>query len=222
MTAGTHSLTAVYSGDRNNPAGTSVPVTVTVSAVPVTLSASCWNASFSYGGSYICTVSLSSNAGSVQGALSYAVDAGTPNSIPINNGSAQFSVTTPNAGNHSVAISYAAQSNFAAAGPVTESFTVTQAPTQIQLTPSSYYQSASAPLTLTASLTSWSAGAPKDGTVAFYDGTTSLGTLPAGATVTLTSSSLSPGSHALTAVYATGPSGNYAPVTSSAANVQLH
>jgi len=222
LTAGTHSLTAVYSGDRNNPAGTSVPVTVTVSAVPVTLSASCWNASFSYGGSYICTVSLSSNAGSVQGALSYAVDAGTPNSIPINNGSAQFSVTTPNAGNHSVAISYAAQSNFAAAGPVTESFTVTQAPTQIQLTPSSYYQSASAPLTLTASLTSWSAGAPKDGTVAFYDGTTSLGTLPAGATVTLTSSSLSPGSHALTAVYATGPSGNYAPVTSSAANVQLH
>jgi hypothetical protein len=222
LNAGTHSLTAVYSGDSHNPAGTSVPVTVTVSPVPVTLSASCWNSSFSYGGSYTCTVSLSSNAGSAQGLLGYIVDAGGANSVTISNGSAQFSVPTPNAGSHSVTISYAAQGNFAAAGPVTESFTVSQAPTQIQLTPSSYYQSASAPLTLTASLTSWSAGAPTDGTVAFYDGTTLLGTLPAGSTVTFNVTGMSAGTQAFSAIYRTGPSGNYASVTSATVSVQLH
>ncbi|NYF77947.1 Ig-like domain repeat protein [Granulicella arctica] len=222
LNAGTHSLTAVYSGDNNNVGGTSVPVTVTVSPVPVTLSASCWNASFAYGGSYTCTVSLSSNAGSAQGSLSYVVDGGSINSVTISNGSAQFSVPTPNAGNHSVTISDAAQGNFAAAAPVTESFTVTQAPTQVQLTPSSYDQPASTPLTLTASLTSWSASVPMDGTVAFYDGTTLLGTLPAGATASFHATGLSAGTQAFSAVYLTGPSGNYASANSSTVNVQLN
>jgi hypothetical protein len=154
--------------------------------------------------------------------LGYIVDAGGANSVTISNGSAQFSVPTPNAGSHSVTISYAAQGNFAAAGPVTESFTVSQAPTQIQLTPSSYYQSASAPLTLTASLTSWSAGAPTDGTVAFYDGTTLLGTLPAGSTVTFNVTGMSAGTQAFSAIYRTGTSGNYASVTSATVSVQLH
>ena len=222
LNAGTHSLTAIYSGDKNNPTGTSLPVTVAVSPVPVTLSASCWNPSFSYGGSYTCSVSLSSNAGSAQGFLSYVVDGGGANSVAISNGGAQFSVATPNAGNHSVTISYAAQGNFANAGPVTESFTVTQAPTQIQLTPSSYDQSASAPFTLTASLSSWSAGAPKEGTVAFYNGTTLLGTFAAGPTVTFNVTGLSAGGQAFSAVYLTGPSGNYASATSATVNVQLN
>jgi hypothetical protein len=154
--------------------------------------------------------------------MSYFVDTGSVNSVAINNGSAQFSVTTPNAGSHLVTISYAAQGNFAAAGPVTESFTVSQAPTQIQLTPSSYYQSASAPLTLTASLTSWSAGAPKDGTVSFYDGTTLLGTLPAGPTVTFNATGMRAGTQTFSAVYSTGSTGNYASVTSATVNVQLN
>jgi regulation of enolase protein 1 (concanavalin A-like superfamily) len=221
LSAGTHTLTAVYSRDSNNPGGTSVPVVVTVNPVAVTLAASCWNASFAYGGSYTCTVSLSSNAGSATGNLTYTVDGGTPNSIALSSGSAQFTIPTPNAGNHTVVLSYAAQGNFAAAGPVNETFTVTPAPTQIQLTPSSYYQSASSPLTLTASLTSWSAGAPKDGTVAFYDGTTLLGTVAAGATVNFTVSGLAVGTHSFQAVYSPGASGDFAAATSSTASVQL-
>jgi len=221
LNVGTHPLTAVYSGDNNNASGSSAPVTLTVSPVPVTLSASCWNASLPYGGNYQCTVSLSSNAGSAQGSLSYVVN-GSTNAVAISNGSAQFSVPIPNAGNHAVTISYEAQGNFAAAGPVTESFTVTQAPTQIQLAPSSFYQSAAAPLTLTASLTSWSAGAPTDGNVAFYDGTILLGTLPAAATVTFNVTGLTAGKQALSVVYLAGPSGNYAATTSATANVQLN
>lgn len=222
LNAGTHYLTAHYSGDQNNAAGTSVPVTVTVSPVQVVMSASCWNASFAYGGSYTCAVSLSSNAGSAQGALNYTVDGGSTNSVAINNGNAQFSVTTPDARSHSVTISYPGQGNFAAASPVTESFTVSQAQTRLQLTPSSYSQSASAPFSLTASLTSSSAGAPTDGSVAFYDGTTVLGTLPAASTVTFGPNSLSPGQHSFTAAYQPGASGNYGAVTSSPVTVQLN
>jgi hypothetical protein len=222
LSAATHSLTAAYTGDHNNPAGTSVPVTVSVSPAPVSMSASCWNASFSYGGTYQCSVNLSSTAGSPRGSLSYAVDGGGISSVTISNRSAPFSIPTPNAGNHSVSISFAAQGNFAAAGPVTESFTVGQAPTQIQLTPSSYYQSASSPLTLTASLTSWNAGTPTDGTVAFYGGTKLLGTAPAGATVTFNVTGMTTGTQAFSAAYSPGPSTNYASVTSATVNVQLH
>jgi hypothetical protein len=186
----------------------------------VNLSASCWNGSFAYGGSYSCTANLSSNAGSATGTLTYAVD-GTSHSIALSNGSAQFTISTPSAGTHTVVLSYAAQGNFAAAGPVNETFTVAPAPTQIQLSPSSYYQPASSPLTLTASLTSWSAGAPKDGTVEFYDGTTLLGTVAAGATVNLNVSGLAVGTHSFQVIYSPGASGDFAAATSSTAFVQL-
>src|SRR6202012_4237162 len=43
LSVGAHSITAVYSGDRNNPAGSSAPTVLTVSPVPVNMSVSCWN-----------------------------------------------------------------------------------------------------------------------------------------------------------------------------------
>src|ERR1017187_11021642 len=54
LSAGTHTLTAKYAGDKNNPAGSSSPVTVTVGLAPVTMEDACWNDSFSYGGNYQC------------------------------------------------------------------------------------------------------------------------------------------------------------------------
>jgi hypothetical protein len=221
LSAGAHSITAVYSGDANNPGGTSVPVAVTVNPVTVNLSVSCWNASFAYGGSYSCTANLSSNAGNASGTLMYSVD-GRPNSIALTNGAAQFTISTPSVGAHAVVLSYAAQGNFAAAGPVNETFSVTPASTRIQLTPSSYYQSASSPLMLTVSLTSSSAGVPQDGSVAFYDGSILLGTVAAGPTVNLTVNGLTVGTHSFQAAYSPGQSGDFAAATSSVASVQLN
>jgi hypothetical protein len=126
LNAGTHSITTVYFGDSHNPGGTSSPVAVTVSPAPVTLAVSCWNASFSYGGSYTCQANLSSNGGAPGGNLTYTVDGGSPVTMALNGGEAQFTVPTPSVGSHTVVLSYAAQGNFAAAGPVTERFTVTQ------------------------------------------------------------------------------------------------
>jgi polygalacturonase/sugar lactone lactonase YvrE len=130
LNAGMHSITGVYSGDKNNPAGTSDPTVLTVSPVPVKMSASCWNASFPYGGNYQCTVNVSSNAGSAQGNITYSYDGGTPVAVPLSSGNAGFTITLPVVGNQSVVIGYAQQTNYAAASPQTENFTVTAAPVE--------------------------------------------------------------------------------------------
>jgi hypothetical protein len=160
LAAGTHSLTAVYSGDKNNPGGTSAPTTINVAPVPVHLAPSCWLTNSGYGADYQCTVSASSNAGSAQGVITYSYDGAAPISVSVNNGTANFTLTKPGAGTHSVVIAYAQQTNYAAAGPITENFTVAPAQVNVALTPSSWYTSASAGISFHATVSSSSAGAP--------------------------------------------------------------
>jgi hypothetical protein len=216
LSAGTHSLTAVYSGDKNNPLGTSVPTVVTVSPVPVTLLASCWNSSFAYGANYQCTVNLISNAGAPLGSITYTFDGGSAVTIPLSSGNAQFTLATPRVGAHTVVIAYAQQTNYAAAKSQTETFTVTPAPVIVSLTPSSWFTRAGTSLTFQAAVSSWSAGAPNaNGAVSFYDGAKLLSTVTVNASgqASYTTASLSAGIHTITATYAGG--GNYASGSSS-------
>lgn len=221
LSAGTHLLTATYAGDTNTPAGFSSAVTVTVNPAPITLSASCWNPTFAYGANYSCTANVSSNAGAAPGTLHYVSD-GAPFDVPLNNGSVQFSIQKPDAGSHSVTLSYLAQGNFAGSQPVDESYTVTAAPTQVALTPSSYYQSAVNPLVLQVAISTWSAPPPSSGVVTFYDGSTVIGTatITSTGTASLSVTSLSAGSHTLSAVF-TG-STDYAAASSQTVTVQLY
>ncbi|MGB6743165.1 MAG: Ig-like domain repeat protein [Terracidiphilus sp.] len=216
LKAGAHSITAVYSGDKNNPPGTSAPTVLTVSPVPVNMSVSCWNASFPYGGNYQCTVNVSSNAGSAQGNITYSYDGGAQVAVPLSNGNAQFTITKPVAGNQSVAIGYAQQTNYAAAASQTENFTVTPAPVNVSLTPSTWYATVGTAITFQAAVSSWSAGPPDGiGAVSFYNGSTLLATVPVNASgqASYTTSSLSAGSRMITATYAGGA--NYATGSSS-------
>ena len=126
LNVGTHQLSASYSGDANNPAGQSAPVIVTVTPAPVILSPSCWNSSFAYGGNYTCSVNVSSNAGGiVPGEVTYTLDGGSAVSVPLSGGNAEFTLTQPAVGTHTVVISYPQQGNFQASSPSTETFTVT-------------------------------------------------------------------------------------------------
>lgn len=216
LTAGSHTITAVYSGDKNNPGGTSDPTVVTVSPVPVNMSVSCWNSSFPYGGNYQCTVNVSSNAGSAQGDITYSYDGGTPVAVPLRSGNAGFTVNKPTVGNQSVVIGYALQTNYAAATPQTENFTVTPAPVNVSLTPSTWYTTQGASVTFQAAVASYSAGPPNDnGSVSFYLGSTLLATVPVNASgqASYTTSSLPAGSDKIMATYAGGI--NYASGSSS-------
>jgi sugar lactone lactonase YvrE len=216
LSAGSHVLTAVYSGDKNNPAGPSVPTTINVAPVPVKLAPACWLTNTGYGANYQCTVSLSSNAGSAQGVMTYSYDGASPVSVPVNNGTANFTLNRPAAGNHSLVIAYAQQTNYAAAGPITENFTVSPAAVYVQLTPSSWYTSASAGISFTATVNSSSAGAPNNnGSVAFLDGNTLLANVPVNSSgqASYSTKTLAAGPHTITATYSGGT--NYASGSSS-------
>jgi hypothetical protein len=216
LSAGAHSITSVYSGNHSYPAGSSAPTLLNVSPVPVDMSVSCWNSSFPYGGNYQCTVNVSSNAGSAQGNITYSYDGGAPIAIPLSNGNAQFTITKPTAGSQSVVIGYAQQTNYAAATPQTENFTVTPAPVNVSLTPSTWYAAAGTSVTFQAAVASWSAGPPNNnGSVSFYNGSTLLATVPVNSTgqASYTTSILPAGQDAITATYAGGA--NYTSGSSS-------
>jgi sugar lactone lactonase YvrE len=216
LSVGTHLLTAAYSGDKNNPSGTSLPITVTVSPVPVSLATSCWNASFAYGANYQCNISLSSAGGPPQGSITYSYDGGSPVTVPLANGTALFTITTPKAGAHTVIVAYAKQTNYAAATSQVETFTVTPAPVIVALVPSSWYAVAGTSLTFQAAVSSWSAGAPNaTGAVSFFDGAKLLSTVTVNASgqASYTTNSLAAGSHTITATYSGAT--NYASGSSS-------
>jgi hypothetical protein len=209
LSAGPHSISVAYSGDAHNPGGVSAPVTFTVSPAPVRLDLDCWNSTMPYGGNYYCGVYASSDAGPAQGTVTYQFDGGTPTTVHLGFGVGFFAIPQPAVGHHSVSVSYAAQTNWAAAGPVTSNFTVTPAPVNVQLSPSTWNFTGGANLTLTASVQSWSAGPPQNtGSVTFADGGKTLTVVPVDgngrASLAIPSAQLTNGKHNYTATYAGG------------------
>jgi hypothetical protein len=208
LSAGRHSLSAVYSGSPNIAAGASAPVLFTVQPAPVNLGLACWNANFPYGALYTCGAYTSSQAGPPTGSITYAYDNAAPVKVPLLFGVGLFFIPRPVVGQHQVVVSYAAQGNFAAATPQTESFTVTPAPVAVGLTPSTYNLTGGT-LKLSAQVQSWSAGPPKTtGSVTFTLGSTVLGVVPVNAagqaTLSITASALPNGSDTFTATYSGG------------------
>lgn len=124
LAAGTHTMTASYSGDTNNPAGTSAPVIVTVNPAPVLMVPVCGPSSLVSGNGYGCIVALVYDLGLVNGTLTYSLDGAPAVTVPVDFGLALFAINKPAVGTHHLVINFPAQGNFAAAGPQTETFTV--------------------------------------------------------------------------------------------------
>jgi hypothetical protein len=216
---GANVLTATYSGNTYFPAGSSSPVTITVLPAPVNFQASCWGAQV-YGSTYQCTVNLSASTTTIPGgSITYSFDGGAPVNVPIVNGNAPFTLPAlPAAGSHKLVLNYAAQGNFAAAGPVTETFTTAQGQTQLLATPSSYYLAAGSSLTISGTATTPTSGTPP-GSVTVYDNNTAIGTAPIGASggISYKVASIAKGSHSYRIGYV--GSANYAAANSASSNV---
>jgi Bacterial Ig-like domain (group 3) len=134
-------------------------------------------------------------------------DGAAPVSVPVSNGTANFTINRPAAGNHVVVVACAQQTNYAAAGPMTENFTVALAAVNVLLSPSSWYTSASAGIAFQANVTSSSAGAPNaNGSVEFFDGSKLLAAVPVSASgqASYSTNGLAAGSHTITATYVNG------------------
>jgi len=126
FSVGANNLTVSYSGDAHHPGGLSAVVTLTVLPAPVLFQASCWGGTLPTT-AFQCTTNVSaSTTTQPAGNITYSLDGGAPVTVPIVKGNAPFSIAGPfKIGTHKVTLNYAAQGNFAAAGPLTETF-VTQ------------------------------------------------------------------------------------------------
>jgi sugar lactone lactonase YvrE len=210
LVPGAHSITAVYSGDGAAYLGSTSAAfaeTVNKATTSVTASSSLNPASTGQAITFGASVTPAAATGSVQ-FFDGTTSLGT---APLSGGAASISISTLAAGSHSVTAVYSGDANYLGANSSALSQLVTTSTTtSLSASPatSSYGQA----VQLSASI----APAPASGSVQFFDGSTSLGTVPvtAGA-ASLSISSLAPGAHSLTAVYS-GDGAAYLGSTSAA------
>lgn len=218
LTLGSHSITAVYSGDGNGNLGsTSAPLTQIVNQTPTTTSVvSSLNPS-APGQSVTFTATVSGGS-SPTGTVQFkdgATNLGAP--VALASGEATFSTSALTSGSHTIAAVYSGDTNnltsSAIVGQQVDQVTTSTALVS-SLNPSSFGQS----VTFTATVT----GSSPTGTVQFKDGSTNLGAAVAlsSGQATYSTSVLTPGSHSITAVYS-GDAGNQAS-TSSALSQQVN
>jgi hypothetical protein len=223
LAQGAHSLTAVYSGDNNYQGSTSTPVSELVNPPSSITTATTLNVSpnpSTFGQAVILTATVSPGTGPngtiASGTVSFR-DAGVLiGSIPLNNGLAVLSTTSLVVGNHPLTAVYSGDTNFntSTSPPVTQ--LVNPQATSVFLTASPTTAQPGQGILFSAQVSPSSA----TGTVTFREGTNSIGSadLVAGLAV-ITVSTLSSGSHNITAVYAGG--GNFGSSTSNSVTVSV-
>ena len=217
--AGPHVITCNYSGDSVYAPASCTPLNLNVTAVPtVTTLSSSANPGFAFTAvNYIATVT--SGGQPLQGSVSFDID-GSPTRTVVPTNAAGMAVLPAGlaVGTHVITASYIGNGNYSGSNAAPLNETIIAAPTSITLTaapnPAPQGQAVSIVATIAAPNPPASP-VPSIGSIQFFDGTISLGSLPAQNSqvgiffATLTTSTLAPGTHTITAVYT--PAGVYAP-----------
>ena len=150
LTAGSHSITAVYGGDANFATSTSSTLSQTVNQVPTTMSISA--PAVTYNANGIVTVTVTSSVSSaVTGSVSLSVDGAAATTQTLSNGSASFTITSPSVAaspGHTLSASYAAQGNFGASSG-TGNLTVNPMPTTMSISAPAIAYGANGTVTVT-------------------------------------------------------------------------
>jgi large repetitive protein len=199
---GTHTLTAVYSGDTNHAGSTSMPISqLVVGSTTATLTS---NNNPAANGQNVTFTTRIGGAGKVvpTGAATFR-DNGTLLAVSTldNLGGATFTTSTLAVGSHTITITYPGDQNFAAvAAQLAQA--VIASNTQVGLTASANLVTFAQPVSLVATVTS--NGGTATGTVHFMDAATQIGSAPVNASgvAVLTLSTLGPGVHTIVADYA--------------------
>ena len=205
LTAGTHSVTAVYSGDSNYSGGTSAAVSQVVdkSSTSTGLTAAPNPATAGQTVTYTANVTaVSPGAGTPTGTVTF-YDGATSIGTTSLDASATTSLSLTEAGgSHTITATYNSDGNFtgSTSSPVVEVVNPGASSTS-QITPSANPSTYGSSLTLAVTIT----GPPftPTGSVTFKDGSTVIGsgTLDASGKTSMTTSTLTGGSHSLTATY---------------------
>jgi hypothetical protein len=201
LAIGTHPITATYSGDANFTGSTSATLNQAVNqaGTATTLSSSQNPSTFGQPVTFTATVTAS---GAPTGTVTFT-DGGTVLGNVAINGSGVATLTTSSLspGSHSIVATYSGDATFQTSTSPVLNQVVNQAATTTALASSKNPSEFGQPVTFTATVTS-SGGTPA-GTVTFKDGATVLGTatLNGAGQASFTTSSLSVGSHPVTASY---------------------
>ena len=223
LTAGTHSLTAVYGGDANFYASTSPVVTDNIEALATStaLATSLNPVLVNQSVTYTATVSTSSNTpapatGSVLfydgGNLVATVPLSTPAAGSTAAATAQFTTSYAAAGSHAMTAVYPGDSshNSSLSSVVTETVSSTKVTPSLSISSSANPSIVAGAVTFTVTVNAGATGA-----LTLDDGTTAIasGSPDATGKFVFTTTTLSAGTHPLTAVY--GGDANFNPKTSS-------
>ncbi|MBV8069650.1 MAG: Ig-like domain repeat protein [Acidobacteriaceae bacterium] len=213
LTVGQHSITAYYSGDTNHVASTSPVLKQSIVTRQTTTTVTAAPQSAVFGQTVtLKSVVTSSSGGTATGSVTFK-DGGTVlGQATLSNGAAVLQVSSLSVATHRITATYAGNQVFTGSSSPALSVTVAPAPTSTSLSSSANPSFVQQSITLTAAVT-----APYreefTGKVTFRDGATTIATVPInGKTATFSTSSLSVGTHNLTATY--GSDANYTGSTS--------
>ena len=213
LTGGSHTIKATYSGDNTFSSSTAQSLTQTVNLIAATIvlsSSAPDRSTFGQAVTFTATVAPGSGTGTPTGSVTFTIDGMAQAPISLQEVGvvvqASLSLTTLAGGNHTIAASYSGDANFSgyANFDPSESSSVTQtvdaAASAIALSTTANSVAAGQSVTFLATVTGPST---PSGSVTFEDAGTPIGTVPldANGQAALTLASLSPGAHAITAVY---------------------
>jgi streptogramin lyase len=211
---GDHNITAVYGGDGSNDGSTSSILDQVVNPIGITVGLGTSGTPSTYGTSVTFTATVS--PASATGTVTFYDGATKIGTGPVNSGTATLAISTLGGGDHNITAAYGGDTNDAANTSSIVVQHVNPAGTSTGVASGTNPSSNGQSVTFTATVSPSSA----TGTVTFYDGATNIGTGPLSAgTATLSTSSLSVGSHIITAVY--GGDTNDAGSTSPTAVTQI-
>ncbi len=212
LAAGSHTMTASYSGDGTFNASTSAPVGVTVGQGSTATTTSLSVSPNPAGAGQPVTLNAVVIPTSATGTVTFRDGTNPLGQATLNNVSATLVTTFQATGNHGITASYAGDSSFSASSSPVVNLVVNAAAnsTQTSLSVSPNPANAGQPVTLNAVVIPTGA----TGTMTFKDGSTTIGAAAVNnGSATFTTSSLTAGSHTLTATY--GGDSNNNPSTSN-------
>jgi MYXO-CTERM domain-containing protein len=217
LPGGSHTISAIYSGDGTHASATGSLVQVVNAASSSTALGSSANPSV-FDQSITLTATVTSMAGGTPtGTVTFTEGRTTLGTVTLDNtGAAALPIATLAVGTHSITAVYSGDSSYGGSTSTTLSQVVNQAATTSTVSSSTNPSLAGAGVTFTAIVAPVAPGGGiATGTVTFFDGTTTLGTaaLRLGGTAAFTTSTLAPGTHAITVSY--GGSADYTGSTSS-------
>ncbi|QIY66078.2 Ig-like domain repeat protein [Streptomyces sp. RPA4-2] len=219
LSVGSHALTATYNGSASYNTSTSLIDTQTVNKANTSTTLTSTPDPSVFGQPKVLTATVTATApgtGTPTGTVSFFDGATLIGTSTLTGGVATLTTSTLTVGSHPLTATYNGSANYNTSTSLIDTQTVNKANTSTALTASPNPSGSGQAVTLTATVAAVApGGGTPTGTVSFFDGATLLGTgALSGGVATFTTSSLSVGSHSLTAVY--GGSGSYNGSTSPA------